>query len=148
MIDHHDDHGEKSPRATSSGLFRGANDLNIPTLGPAVSVSFARQFRCRVKVAQVRPRTVVLALVPLEANHVDVVSAAKRLTPATKPFVIGAINGDDGNALPRTLRENQASRAPACSIGTYTFRYIRSMHSSSSVVCPVVSMSPANWLTC
>ena len=69
-------------------------------------------------------------------------SAAKRFSPATKRFVMGAISADDGTGLPRTVRKNQATPAPACSIGTYTFRYIRSMHSNSSVVCSA-STSPA-----
>ena len=57
-------------------------------------------------------------------------SAAKRFSRATKRFVIDAISADDGTGLPHTLRKNQATPAPACSIGTYTFRYIRSMHST------------------
>ena len=54
---------------------------------------------------------------------------------ATKPRVISSISADDRTGLPRISRKKCAVPAHDCSIGTYTFKYIRSMHSSSSVVC-------------
>ena len=42
------DHGEKAFRATPSRLFLRHQYVKCLLLGPAVSVSFDRQFRCRV----------------------------------------------------------------------------------------------------
>ena len=44
MIDHHDDRGEKNPRATTSGLFRRVKDLNIPPSTRSIFLSFAGPF--------------------------------------------------------------------------------------------------------
>jgi hypothetical protein len=42
------DHGEKAYRAPPSRLFPRHQYVKCRLLGPAVSVSFDRQFRCRV----------------------------------------------------------------------------------------------------
>ena len=52
MINHLHDRGEKSPRATPSGLFRRLNDLNIPSWTRSIFLSLAGPFSCRLTGGQ------------------------------------------------------------------------------------------------
>ena len=60
-------------------------------------------------------------------------SATKRCTPATKALVMGSISAEDANWWPRWNRKKLTTPDAYWSLGTYTLRYIRSMHSTSKV---------------
>src|SRR3954471_568288 len=60
---------------------------------------------------------------------------ANRSIAATNAFVIGSISAEEANGWPRWLRKNFTTPLSHCNGGTYTFRYIRSTHSSSNVTC-------------
>src|SRR5437867_1754027 len=61
-------------------------------------------------------------------------SATNASIAATNALLIGAMSAEDANSWPRCERKNAATPLSYWSPGTYTFRYIRSMLWTSSVV--------------
>src|SRR5881394_1628967 len=63
-------------------------------------------------------------------------SSAKRWTAATNASVIGCITAPEANGSPRWCLKNPTTPNSRCNGGTYRFRYIRSIDSTSNVTCP------------
>jgi hypothetical protein len=61
-------------------------------------------------------------------------SSTNRRIAATNARVIGSIKAPEANWHPRALKNPTTPRSH-CNCGTYRFRYIRSMHSTSRVTC-------------
>ena len=67
-----------------------------------------------------------------EKDNVLKAARAKAWIEATNVLLIGSINADEANRAPRCPTKNPAAPAGYCNRGWYTFRYSRSMHSTSS----------------
>ncbi len=108
-----------------------------PLLGPVDSALFLRladeqDALLSLEASEEPGRNVILAL-PFSKFVTEMsFSATKRSIARTKARIIGSAIAVEATLCPRYRRINPSTPLTVCSLGTYTFKYIRSIPSSSS----------------